>query len=367
MISYTQYRTRFGTLSKNSTTTNLTLGDELIADSLRYLTGKFYLNERAYTTLTKSGQQFYQLPPQVKRLIDLTVTIGEVLWLTKPAPSREYWDSLNVIQFDQNYPTFHFVYNGNQVGLWPTPASSGNTITMNYQIRLRDLSQADYTTGTISTPYTKVSTIAPASGDTSLTLTASWTLPTGTYHVVFSSGEDRSATFTNGSTAVTWSDELNDAATTTITVNSSDGGSIIIGSGTTFVADMASGLRWLQVTSPTGDNQWYQIGQFYSTTAIALLNPYTGLAVSGAAYTIGEMPILPEDYQDLALYRALWIYFTSIVPDAQRSKLYKDLYDDGYKMLNQEYGQKDTSPVLTDTDAAVYNPNLFVRSQSQIN
>lgn len=365
MISYTLYRSRFGTLTKNSTTSNLIVGDQLINDSLRYLTGKFYFNERTYTTKTKSGQQFYQLPPQVKRLIDLTVTIGDVLWLTKPAPNREYWDSLNVIQFQQNYPSFHFVYNGNKVGIWPTPAADGDTITMNYQIRTRDLSQADYTTGTVTLPYTATFTAIVVEDATSATLSAGWALPTNTYQIVFSNGETRSVTLTNASTAVSWSSGLNSAATATITVNESGGGSIVIGSGTTFIADMATGQRWLQVTAPTGDNQWYQIGGFISTTAISLLNPYTGNAASGASYTIGEMPILSEDYQDLALYRALWIYFTSIVPDSARAKTYKDLYDEGYKMLNQEYGQKNTSPVLTDTDAAVYNPNLFVKSVSQ--
>lgn len=368
MISYSLYRNRWGTLTKNTTSTNLTLGDELIADSLRYLTGKFYFNERSYTTKTVANQQFYALPPQVKRLIDVTVTIGSVLWLTKPAPNREFWDNLNVIQFQQDFPAYHFVYNGNQVGIWPTPSSSGDPITMNYQIRLRDLSQADYTTGTITTPYTQSATSSLSQGAVSLVLTGGWALPTGTYQVVFSSGENRQATFTNASTAVTWTDSLNNAATSSITVNDSNGGSLIIGSGTSFVSDMAtSGLRWIQITAPTGDNQWYQIGNFYSATALSILNPYTGTAVSGASYTIGEMPILSEDYQDLALYRALWIYFTSIVPDANRSKLYQNLYDVGFEKLNQEYGQKNTSPVLTDTEQDIFNPNLFVRSQVQTN
>lgn len=366
MISYTTYRTRFGNLSQNTSTANLSLGDQLIADSLRYLTGKFYLNERTYTTKTVSGTQFYNLPPQVKKLIDVTVTIGSVVWLTKPAPNREYWDSLNVISFTQNYPSFHFVYNGNQVGLWPTPSSDGNTITMNYQIRLRDLSQADYTTGTVLTPYTITFTGSLASGATSGTLSSTWGLTTGSYQLVFSNGDVRTVTLTNGSAAVTFT-ALSASATSTVTARSSTGGDIIIGSGTTFVADMGTGLRWIQITAPTGDNQWYQIGSYISATALSLLNPYTGTAVSGASYTIGEMPILPEDYQDLALYRALWIYFNSIVPNKVQASLYKDLYDKGYEMLNQEYGQKNTSPVLTDTDAAVYNPNLFVSSISQAN
>lgn len=367
MISYTSYRSRFGDISKNTSTANLDRGSLLVNDSLRYLTGKFYLNERTYTTQTVSGQQFYQLPPFVKRLIDLTVTIGSVIWLTKPAPSREYWDSLNVIQFNQNYPTFHFVYNGNQVGVWPTPASTGNTITMNYQMRLRDLSQADYTTGTVTIPYSTTFTGTLASGATSATLSSTWPLPTGTYQILFSNSDTRSVTLTNGSAAVSWTDGLSSTATATLTVNSSNGGSIVTGSGTTFVADMATGLRWLQVPAPTGDNNWYQIGGYIDATHISLLNPYTGNSVSGGTYTIGEMPILPEDYQDLALYRALWIYYNSIVPNKIESEIYKRLYDEGYEMLNAEYGQKTTSPVLTDTEASVYNPNLFVRSISQSN
>lgn len=296
----------------------------------------------------------------MKRLIDVTVSIGDVLWTTKPCPNREYWDNLNVIQFYQDFPSFHFVYNGNQVGVWPTPATTGNPITMNYQIRTTDLSIEDYVTGTVTTPYTLTLT-APPTG-TSGTLSSSWTLPTGSYYILFSDQEYHLGSFTNASTAVTWTSAITGTPTATITVRDIGGGDIIIGAGTTFVYDMIG--RWFQVAANTGDNKWYQIANFYSTTAIALANPYTGIALSGATFTIGEMPLLSEDYQDLGLYRALWVYFNSIVPDANRAKLYKDLYEEGYAMLESEYGQKVTSPVLTDTDAPVYNPNLFVRSIS---
>lgn len=300
MISTTTYQTRFGQLTKNSTTSNLALGLDLVNQSLRYLTGKFYFNERSYTTTTVTNQQFYPLPPQVKRLIDVTVTIGSVVWLTKPCPNREYWDSLNVITFSQDFPSFHFVYDGNKVGIWPIPASDGNTITMNYATRTTDLSMADVTNTTAST-------------------------------------------------------------TVSITTNTTT----VTAAGSAFKSWMAG--NWIQIPATTtdstsGDNKWYQINSVTSATVLVLKNPYTGSTVTGANFTIGEMPILAEDYQDLALYRALKIYFSSIVPDKSRYDLYNDLYDDGYKMLESEYGQKTTSPVLTDTDAPIFNPNLFVRS-----
>jgi len=294
MISYTDYRNRWGKLTKNTTTSGLETGDLLINDSLRYLTGKFYFNERSYTTVTQAQQQFYNLPPQVKNLINVTVNIGSVLWTPKFAPNREYWDALNVITFYQDFPSFFYVFDG-QMGLFPIPASDDNTITMNYKIRLRDLSQADYSTGTV--------------------------------------------TVTNNSATVTGA------------------------GGATFIPDMAG--RWIRVTAPSGDEQWYEIGAYVNSTTLTLLNPYTGVTTSGASYVIGEMPLLAEDYQDLALYRALWVYFNSIVPSPAQAKMYKELYDVGYEMLNAEYGQKTTNVALVDTDAPVYNPNLFVTSLTQ--
>ena len=297
MRSYTQLTTDYGILSLNNSAANITQGTRLINDAIRILVNKFYFNESSFTTPSVSGQQFYNLPPQCRKIINVTGTIGSVVWITKDCPDRNYWDFLNTIQFKQDFPMFHFIWNHNtQFGVWPTPASNGNTYTVNYQMRNIDLSQADYTTGTV--------------------------------------------TATNGSPNISFA-------------------------GSTLIGNMAN--RWIQISAPAGDNQWYQIGNYYSATAIGLLNPYTGTAASSASYTIGEMPILSEDYQDLALYRALWIYFTSIVPDSGRSKLYENLYDVGFEKLNMEYGQKVTSPVLVDQDAAVYNPNLFVRSVSQSN
>lgn len=297
MRTTTSYKNDFGTLAKNTSTPNQALGLFLINDALRYLTGKFYFNERSYTVNTTAQQTFYNLPPQVKNLIDVTVSIGSVLWVPKLAPSREYWDALNVITFYQDFPSFFFVYNG-QMGLFPTPASTGNPITMNYKIRTIDLVQADVTQTTAS------STVTATNNSTTITAT--------------------------GASFLNWMDE-----------------------------------QWIQIpftssNATSGDGQWYQIDSITSSTVLVLKNPYTGTTVTGASFTVGQVPILPEDYQDLPLYRALWIYYNSIVPNPNQAKLYKNLYDEGYAMLNSEYGQKTTSPVLTDPDTPIFNPNLFI-------
>lgn len=287
----------------NTLADNFTWGLEMINDSTRYLISKYYPNERTYTTTTVAGQQFYNLPPQVKELINLTETIGSVLWSTKECPSRQYWDYLNTIQYQQDFPSFFFVYNG-QVGIYPTPASNGNTITMNYKTRIIDLSMADVTSVTAST------TVSVTTNTTTVTALG--------------------AAFKN------------------------------------WMAGQWIRIPFSNTDVANGDNQWYQIASITSSTVLVLKNKYTGATVSGAAFTIGEVSILPEDYQDLPLYRMGYIYYTTRFPDPVKAGLYKGLWDTGMAALNEEFGSKTTSVVLTDTDAPIYNSNLFVQSVNQI-
>jgi hypothetical protein len=301
MKTYTSYQTDIPRIINNSQADNLLWATETIMDSLRYLTTKYYFNERSYTTTTLALTQFYNLPPQVKKLINMTVSIGSVLWQPKECSSREYWDALNVITFYQDFPSFFFVYNG-KVGIFPIPASAGNTITMNYKTRIVDLSMADVTNTTSSQTV---------------------------------------AITTN---------------TTTVTA-----------SGASFKNWMAG--QWIRVPSSStdsanGDNQWYQIDSITSSTILVLKNPYTGATVTGANFTIGETSLLPEDYQDLPLYRMAVIYYTTRFPDPAKAQMYGKLWDDGVAKLDEEFGSKTTSVVLTDTDAPIINPNLFQRNVS---
>lgn len=311
MKTYSNY---FGTASltgdiqriiNNSLADNITWGMEMINEATRYLVSKFYLNERTYTVPggTIAQQQFYNLPPQVKELINVTITIGSVVWQSKPCSSRQYWDSLNVITFYQDYPSFFFVYNG-QVGIYPIPASNSNVLTLNYKTRIIDLSIDDVTSVTSSN-------------------------------------------------------------TVSITTNTPT----VTASGATFKAWMAG--QWIRIPfsttdSTNGDNQWYQIDSVTSSTVLVLKNQYTGATVTVAAFTIGQVSILPEDYQDLPLYRMGYIYYTTRFPDPVKAGLYKALYDEGFEKLNEEFGSKTSSVVLTDIDTPVANPNLFVRTVSQV-
>ena len=139
--------------------------------------------------------------------------------------------------------------------------------------------------------------------------------------------------------------------------------------GTGFTTNMAG--KWLNIASTTsdttsGDDEWYQIASVTNSTTLVLANQYQGQTVTGGTSIIGEVPILPEDFQDLPLYRALYIYHTSINHDAQKAQYYKALYDEGYKRLDAEFGAKTSSVGLTEGIQGVVSPNLFQQNISYI-
>lgn len=298
MRTTTSYQNDFTNLTNNTSTANTTLGLKLVNDALRYLVGTFFFNEASYTVPggTVASQAAYTLPFNNKQVINTTVLIGGILWQPTEVATRKQYDALNVISFTNNFPQYYYIYN-NQLLLWPTPAENGDTITINYKRRIRDLSAADYTTGTLSV--------------------------------------------TSSSTTVT-------------------------GSGTSWTTNMAG--RWLNIpqtasNTTSGDDEWYQISSVTNSTTLVLDNAYQGSTVTGGTYTIGEVPILPEDYQDLPLYRALYVYFNTINKDEQKAQANLALYEEGYKRLDAEFGSKTSAVGLTPLDASVVNPNLF---QSQI-
>jgi len=294
MRTTTSYTNDFTNFTSNTSAANTTLGLKLVNDAIRYLVGVFFFNERTYIVPdgTVDGQENYRLPYNVKQVINVTVQIGSTLWQPVEIATRKQYDALNVIPFENDFPQFYYIYNS-ELLLWPTPASNGNVITINYKKRLRDLSAADYTTGTVAA--------------------------------------------TNGSTTIT-------------------------GSGTTWTTNMAD--RWINIPltasdSTSGDDNWYQIASVTSATSLTLHNEYEGNNATGATYTIGEVPILPEDYQDLPLYRACYVYHATIKENKDKAALYESLYNEGYARLEAEFGSKTSGVGITPQDYPTVNPNLF--------
>lgn len=312
MKSYTQGRNLYGVQTKNSATANLSYGDEVANDDYRRICAMkdWPFLERNRTITTTASVQFTTLPYDCDQVREISVipTGSTTRYTPKLAPSRQFWDELNLTQFDSDIPEWYFVFAG-QIGLWPTPASTGNTIYVTQKCRVIDLSAADYITGTIQS--------------TSTTL---------------------------GVTTVT-------------------------GVGTTWSTSMVG--RYIRITSSdaaatlAGDGLWYEIASVPSTTTLTLVRTYGGTAISSAtaAYTIGQMPLLPESFHDLPWQYATGMYWQKEAD--KRGAIMLEIHGDAgaggrpptgrIKELINTWSSPTTSMVLDDGDnTAILNPNLTI-------
>lgn len=286
----------------HTTTSNVTFssGDVRVVQFTRGSTSMTWsvgLSATATTAISVGGLQFYPAPPNYSKMKTITITIGNLKWTPKEVLSRQEWDQLNVFPYYADIPSNFFIYPGGdhgvQVGIWPIPSTTGNTLSYNYKFRVPDLSIADYTTpGTVSL---------------------------------------------------------------------SQGGTVVTGSSTTLIPTTNPQLesRWIQFAQSSGDNLWYQIDQITSTTNINLFSPYQGINVTASSsYTIGQMPILMEDFHDMLLWKALSYYYTSIVDNEGKRKEYQGYYNTKLALLS-EYAGSNTIHVNLRRSSNILNPNLF--------
>ncbi len=252
----------------------MTLIDTNVNDSIRTICnlqgGKLRFLESTSDMVTVASQEGYQIPNKYRKLIDLQIWSGDGTSNTQMIYHPEMvFDPMRWAQVQQyrmgsqDVPYFAYVEN-TSYKVQPIPASSGNLIRLRGRLRTRDLSIADYTTGSI-------------------------------------------VSIANGATA-------------------------IIGTGTTFTADMVG--RYIRITETTaangGDGYWYEIGTYTSATSIGLTKPYEGttIAAATAAYTIGQVSPIPEAYDIAIVYRATALYWQN-QNDLVRAKQYWLLYDGG--------------------------------------
>ncbi len=355
----------FTNLSNNTSTSNTSLGGQLISDQHRYVLQPFFDNERTYTTVTIGAQdltltgslllgattgtltvawpsiscqqlvvfsngdqrnvvftqgstaiawqtgltdtstvdisalgvQAYPIPANVSKVKNDTITVGQLQYTPAPIQSIQEWTMINAIPYTSDIPNYFYIYN-NQVNFWPIPSSSGNLITFNYKARVPDLNISDYTTGTLSTIAT--------------------------------------------------------------------GSNIITGVGTTWssVAPINTDLSFLnlhiKITPPSGDGLWYPIQKFTSNTSVTLFTPIqTAPSTTAAAYIIGQLPLLQEDFHDMLVYGALTVYFSSIKKDKDQYAFFKDMFDRRYTMLESYAGTKSVNVDLG-SQPVPNNPNLFI-------
>jgi hypothetical protein len=367
MKTITTLTNLFTNLSNNTTSANQALGQQLISDQHRYLIQKYFDNERTYTTLTVGaedleltgapalgavsatltaawtgpttrqlvnfsngdqrnvlftqgatnvswspaltdaatvdiatvGVQAYSIPANVSKIKNNTITVGQLVYTPSPVQSIQEWTMLNSLPYTSDIPNNFFIYQ-NQVLFWPIPSSSGNVITFNYKARVPNLTITDYSTGTLSNITVGSNLITGVS--TSWNTTGAFPLNTD-------------LTFFN---------------------------------------------LYLQITPPSGEGIWYPILRFNSDTSLTLAMPIQNApSATATSYTIGQLPLLQEDFHDMLVYGSLMTYFTSIVSDSNKFNMFKTMYDERLTLLEAYAGTKSVNVDLG-PQVVPANPNLFL-------
>jgi len=301
MLTYTSRRNLFGDLANNSSSATLTLADTLMNISERQIiAGRDWpFLEKQYTLTTVADQQDYVLPPYTKKPESVYITVGSYRYVPREVTLRTQWDNLNLTTVESDIPTHYFVYDGN-ISFYPTPSTAGKTITINARRIFKDLTQADYTTGTVDIITNGDETVT-GSGTT-------WTTPmVGRWLKV---------------------------TPTDVAATSGDG-------------------VWYEIASRTSATV-VELVRKYGGTSLT-----TGAA---AGYIIGEVGLLPETYQQVPVFDALGVYFTAHKPDKEKAQLYKTMANDLRGQMFREFASMES--VVLDPDNSnelvVQNPNLYI-------
>lgn len=255
----------------------------------------------ATTAISTVGVQSYRIPANISKVKDVTINVGQLKYLPTEIMTRREWDNVNYLPYTSDIVNYFFLYNG-QMEFFPIPSTTGNVITYNYKERVADLSYADYSTGTLAAAGMVVG---------SVTVTG---------------------------TATSWS--------------------------TQFPLNTLLGFEnlYIKANTPGGDGLWYKIRQFTSDTVLTLESPVINAPniTTSTTYTIGQFPVLQEDFQDMIVWGALRIYFSSINPNPTSYKLYDGLYKEKMELLEDYLGTKTSMSVDLGQQPMLVNSNLFI-------
>ncbi len=137
---------------------------------------------------------------------------------------------------------------------------------------------------------------------------------------------------------------------TTGTVAVTKGSKAVVGTGTTWTSDMVG--RGFKVSK-----YWYEIASVVDATHLTLVREYGEDTASGASYTIAQLVPLPDGFENIPLYKALWFYFQSREQPAQADQ-YLALYEQGLSNLLKR-DSKTTTAVLKQNATVPINPNDY--------
>lgn len=160
MRTFTKFRNDIAKqCNVNTSDTNaMTAIDIALNDSIRTICnlqgGKLRFLEATKDMTTVASQESYQIPNGFRKLIDMYIysgpgTSADVIYSPEMIFDPTKWKMIKQMRLGTgSVPYFTYVEN-KTFKIIPTPDTTGNLITLRGRLQTRDLSIADYTTGTI--------------------------------------------------------------------------------------------------------------------------------------------------------------------------------------------------------------------------
>lgn len=108
-------------------------------------------NKEYKTTSLVADQQYYQMPSDVIRVSEIRVLNGTNYYTPQLITSEQKWNEINSSTVTGNYPIYYYIRGFNEIGLYPIPSSAvSNGLVVSFEPQHVDLTQADYSTGTVT-------------------------------------------------------------------------------------------------------------------------------------------------------------------------------------------------------------------------
>lgn len=159
--------------TSDNSSTNSARGKRRMNERQRtLLAGKnYWFIEKETVIATVADQQEYNLPLDCLKVSSVRVTVDDVSYILDEIPSDKKFDmyNMNGIDVTSDFPLYYNIRDG-KVLLYPIPSNSGNDITILYQLKPRDMTLEDYTTGTIAVTNNSATVTGTATSWSSTTI-----------------------------------------------------------------------------------------------------------------------------------------------------------------------------------------------------
>lgn len=133
-------------------------------------------------------------------------------------------------------------------------------------------------------------------------------------------------------------DDVSSPGTVTVT----NGSAVVLGSGTSFTANMVGRVFFADPNGGTGDGGGYKIASFTDTTHITLENAYAGVTGGSKAYNIGEVPDIPDEFHEALIDYGGYRYYRRR-RDLPTAKDLKAAFDEAVVICQENYSSKTSS------------------------